>query len=280
LCAFSAATSDALTKRFFGRLSAYEMAVIRLSYTFVWLSGAAFFVPWTNPGRDFWMIVAVALPLEMLAYSLYIRAIKISPLSLTLPFLAYTPIFVILTGWTVLGEKISLIGLSGIFLIVAGSYLLNFSRIGAGILEPFAAILKEPGSRLMLIVSVIYSLTATLGKSAIIHSNPYFMGVVYNMMLAALMMCLFPFHPGASFRNIAAKPFHGLALGAVASATIFTHMVAVSQVQVAYMISLKRTSLLIGVLYGAFLFREENIGERLIGAGVMLMGVLLIGFYA
>jgi uncharacterized membrane protein len=42
-------------------------------------------------------------------------------------------------------------------------------------------------------------------------------------------------------------------------------------------ISLKRTSLLFGVMYGALLFKEEKIKERLIGSVIMITGVLLIG---
>jgi hypothetical protein len=43
------------------------------------------------------------------------------------------------------------------------------------------------------------------------------------------------------------------------------------------MIALKRTSLLSGVLYGAWGFREEKIMERLTGASLMATGALLIG---
>jgi uncharacterized membrane protein len=42
------------------------------------------------------------------------------------------------------------------------------------------------------------------------------------------------------------------------------------------MISVKRISLVIGVLYGYFLIRETNIGERVLGALLMLTGFVLI----
>jgi len=44
------------------------------------------------------------------------------------------------------------------------------------------------------------------------------------------------------------------------------------------MISVKRTSLLFAVLYGAFWFREEKIRERLWGTALMVFGVFLIGW--
>jgi uncharacterized membrane protein len=57
---------------------------------------------------------------------------------------------------------------------------------------------------------------------------------------------------------------------------IASHMMAISLVNVAYMISLKRTSLVIGVIYGYFFFREKNIRERLSGALLMFIGFIMI----
>jgi len=44
------------------------------------------------------------------------------------------------------------------------------------------------------------------------------------------------------------------------------------------MIAVKRMSLLFGVLYGHFLFREEGLRERLAGGTLMITGVALIVF--
>jgi drug/metabolite transporter (DMT)-like permease len=279
LAAVSLATSDALTKKFFSHLSAYEMGLIRLTYALPWLLGALFFIPWTKPDTVFYICLACGLPLEALAFYCYMKAIKVSPLSMSLPFLAFTPIFVILTGRLLLGETINFAGFSGIVLIVAGSYFLNLSHIQTGILEPFKAVFKEPGSRLMLLVSFIYSITATVGKLGIIHSNPYVFAVIYFVVFTFLMVSFLPIVPGVNPRNLIRMPLHGLILGATVSLMIFSHMLAISQVQAAYMLSLKRTSFLFGVLYGAWWFKEEKIRERLTGAVIMILGVFLIGWF-
>jgi uncharacterized membrane protein len=41
-------------------------------------------------------------------------------------------------------------------------------------------------------------------------------------------------------------------------------------------ISIKRTSVIMSVLFGHFLFKEKDVRERLAGAGVMLVGVIVI----
>lgn len=279
IAALSLATADALTKKYFGNQTPYGMGLIRLTYTLPWLVIALFFIPWPRLDRIFFVCLAFGLPLEALAFYCYMSAIKRSPLSLTLPFLAFTPIFIILTGRLILGETVTTMGIAGIILIVAGSYFLNLSHIRTGILAPFTAIFKEPGSRLMLLASFIYSLTSTIGKKAILHSNPYFFGVSYFIIFTLIMISFLPVMPNARKQTLVHKPLPGLILGAAMALMIFSHMLAISMVQAAYMISIKRTSLIFGVLYGAWLFKEEKITERLTGAIIMIIGVLMIGWF-
>jgi uncharacterized membrane protein len=280
LAALSLATSDALTKKFFSDHPPYAMALIRLGYALPWLFISIFFIPLVIPDITFWFCMLIGLPLEAFALYCYMKALKVSPLSLSVPFLAFTPGFIILTGWIILGEKISAGGFWGIVLIIAGAYSLNISKTRQGIFGPLRAIFTEPGSRLMLCVSFIYAFTATIGKLAITHSNPYFFGVIYNMSLTASMFLFLPAAVKAGPRkNLIKKPFMGMILGIVVAVSIFSHMLAISMTHVAYMISLKRTSLLFGVIYGAVLFKEEKIAERLTGALIMIAGVMLIGWY-
>jgi len=46
---------------------------------------------------------------------------------------------------------------------------------------------------------------------------------------------------------------------------IITHMEAMNLTKVAYMISVKRTSLLMSVMYGYFLFQEKHMKGRFVG---------------
>jgi len=279
LSAFSLATADALTKRFFGNLSPYEIGTIRLIYTMPWLIGSIFFIPLVKPDNIYFLSLAVGLPLEILALYLYMKAIKVSPLSLTLPFLAFTPAFIILTGRLLLGEKLGLWGTLGIFLIVLGSYCLNLSHIGSGFFAPLKAIVRERGSMMMLLVSFIFSITSVIGKLGILHSNPYFFGITYFIALTILMSAFTPFVKKFFTSSLIISPFKGMILGLTHAIMIFSHVLAISQVQAAYMVSIKRTSLLFAVLYGAYWFKEEKIRERLLGTIIMITGVLCIGWF-
>jgi uncharacterized membrane protein len=53
-------------------------------------------------------------------------------------------------------------------------------------------------------------------------------------------------------------------------------MSAMKLTKVAYMVSIKRTSLLMALLYGHFLFKENNIRSRFFGAALMFLGFVLV----
>ena len=119
---------------------------------------------------------------------LYMRAIRDHPLSLTLPYLAFTPVFVIAVAWVLLGRAGHRCkGRGGILLVVAGAWLLNGDqarrRDWRSWADPFRAILREPGSRLMLAVAAIYALTSTLGKGAMQYMAPEYFGAFYFAVL-------------------------------------------------------------------------------------------------
>jgi drug/metabolite transporter (DMT)-like permease len=277
ISALTLATADALTKRFFGDLPPYRMGLTRILAIAPWMILSLFFLPSAVPDQTFWLAIASALPLELTAFFLYMRALKLSPLSLSLPFLAFTPVFMIVTGRFILDETITAGGGLGIGLIVLGAYILNLSKMKMGFLGPVKAVYREPGSWIMLCISLLYAFTAPIGKIAVLHSNPWFFAAVYNLVLTVIIVSLWPMAgSGAGLPGIFSRPGPMLLLGLVASMENFCHMMAIAQVEAAYMIAIKRISLLFGVLYGAWWFGEQDILERLAGAAIMVAGVFVI----
>lgn len=278
LCAFTLATSDALTKRALVRSNEYLAAWFRLVFSIPLLLLIWLVVPTPKLDPAFYSAFILSLPLEIAAMILYVKALKVSPLSLTLPFLSLTPILLIVVSYLILGEKVSLQGSIGIVVLAAGGYALHFHEIRKGLWMPFKAIWRERGSLLMIAVAIIYSVTATLGKMAIEHSSPLFFGVTYFCAVTVLfapIALLMGRHELKEF--IFTGQYKRLFFpGLIYSIMIVSHMTALNLTKVAYMISVKRISLVIGVIYGYFLFRETNIGERVFGALLMLTGFILI----
>src|SRR3989337_4000616 len=125
ITAFSLATADAISKKAMGRSHEYVIAWVREGYALPFLFLAFFFIDIPSLDRTFWLSLLFMIPLEIAAIILYVKAIKLSPLSLTIPFLAISPAFIILIAFILLGALPATSGLLGILLIVIGAYLLN-----------------------------------------------------------------------------------------------------------------------------------------------------------
>lgn len=296
ICAFSLASADAATKAWLQGYSAHELALVRFSLTALLLLPLLAGLPdlSTLPAA-FWGWMLLLWPLEIVAMLLYMAAIRDHPLSLTLPYLAFTPVFVLGVAHLLLGEQASPQGAFGVVLVVIGAWMLNVRHARRddwrSWLRPLSAILWEPGSRMMLAVAVIFALTATLGKLVLQYIPPQQFGAFYFLTLGLLMPLVFalpgrrgrtPTDHGTPWQSIARlfrRPRAVFAVAALNAVMIYTHFMALQQVEVAYMIAVKRTSLLFGILYGALLFHETGLRTRLPAGALMLAGVgtILLG---
>ncbi len=280
LSAFFLATADALSKRYLAHYRPGELVLVRFGVAGALLLPLLLLQPWPALTAAFWGWMALLMPLEILAMWLYMRAIRESPLSLTLPYLAFTPVFNVLTGYLVLGEQVSRAGFAGIVLVVCGAWLLNLKaarhELGSRILAPFRAIAREHGSRLMLGTAAIYSLTSVLGKAALAHVTPGFFGPFYFVALGGVTAVVFGSRHTGTWRALGRYPLAHLAIGACMAVMVVTHFYAIGQIEVAYMIAVKRTSLLFGILYGAWLFHEQELSMNLAAGALMVLGVFLV----
>ncbi len=269
LSAFSWATADYFTKRWFSHYGAWEMAFWRHLFCLPFLWSLFPLSPSLSPRAGFWTGIGKLLPVEVLATVLYMAAIRSSPLSLTLPFLSFTPLFLVLTGAFILGEFPNEAGLLGILLVVLGSYLLNLK---GGVLSPLKAVFRERGSWLMLIVSGLYAWTSAVGKYVLLLSHPFFFGPLYVSLLTLGLLIPVP------KRVFKPPPFgRGLLVGMFMALMFVSHWISITMVEAAYMISVKRTAPLFGVLYGGILLGEGEFRKRFLATALMVSGVVVIG---
>ncbi len=276
--AFLLSTSDAFAKKAVEHENEYLVAWFRLLFTLPVLMITLLLVPWPKLDRDFYLAFFIALPFELITVILYIKALKYSPLSLTMPLLALTPVFLIVVSFILLGEKVSFMGGAGIFFIAAGSYMLNTDGFKKNVIEPFRSIWRERGALFMIGVALLYSITSSMGKMAMEHSSPLFFAAIYYIALNIAFVPIVLFMGRGDLKTFLQKKSYRklIAPGICYAFMVITHMSAMSLTKVAYMVSIKRTSLLMAVLYGHFLFKEENIRSRFLGAALMFLGFVIV----
>ena len=268
ISAISWATADYFTKKWYSFLTPLEMAFWRHFWCLPFLWPFFLLAPLPSSELEFWKGILKLLPFELLATFLYAASIRASPLSLSLPFLSFTPLFMTITGALILGEKPSEWGLGGIGLVALGGYILGWE---GSFLSSFKVIGKERGAYLMILVAGLYAWTSVMGKKVLLISHPFFFGPIYvSLLVFFLGIPLF-------IRPVKVPPIKkGVLIGMLMALMFVCHWTSILKVQASYMIAVKRTSPLFGVLYGGLFLKEEGFKRRLFATSLMVLGVVMI----
>lgn len=226
------------------------------------------------PRPGFALYATLSVVPNLVANALFFEAVRTSPLSLTLPFLSFTPAFLIGTSWLINRELPSAVGVIGIGLVILGAFLLHARELRHGALGPLRAILRERGSLLMTAVAAIWSISAAADKAAVLRAGPlsYFTIWHVGLLLPLLVVALVR----RRLRRTLSRPLPMSGAAALHVAGGVLQMAALPLVQVAYIIAIKRAGMLVGILYGWLFFGETEIRQRLLGGAVMALGVLCI----
>jgi drug/metabolite transporter (DMT)-like permease len=166
LCALAWGALDAVRKQLAQDLNALPLA------TWLVLGQWPVFGVWVALSGQTHMTSAWLLPglsvsaLALLGAVLFVQAVKVSPLSLVVPMLAFTPAFAVLTGYLLVGEVPAPLQLAGIGLVVTGALALTFGRRAGG-----GRGLREPGVWMMLTVALLWACTIALDKQALAHAD-------------------------------------------------------------------------------------------------------------
>ena len=207
---------------------------------------------------------------------LYHRAISKADISVVVPMLSFTPLFLLIMSPIIIGEFPTLKGLIGILLIVFGSYILNLDFQKEGFLFPLKSLLKNKATRYMLIVAFIWSISANFDKKGI-ESSSILQYIFFINLFVTIGTTIFSIQKGKlSFASTWQERKNLFLVGILTSLGYLFHMIALSMTLVAYVIALKRTAGMISVLLGYFFLKEKNIKERLLGSSIMFLGVLFI----
>ena len=279
LTAFFESLKDVFSKKSLKELDSSLVACITMAMAAVvllpilWLTG----VP--TLGRDFGGAIVIGGTLNVVAYSLYVKAIQISDLSLITPLSALTPLFLLVTSPLIVQEIPTMWDGVGVFLVVIGSYVLNLRSDRSNYLAPLHAMVMNKGSRMMMMVAFIWSITSTFDKIGVRNSSPIFWAIALFGFIALGILPLVllnrktqPISLTAVRKNWKLLLFAGVANGIAVGSQMF----AVGMAPVAQVIAVKRMSSLFSVGFGAWIFGEKGWRERLLGAVIMVSGVVVM----
>ncbi len=239
----------------------------------MWLTGTEI-----KSNIHFWYGFLCAGVIQITASVLYMQAIANGDISTVVPMLSFSPLFLLIFGPIIIGEFPNGMGLAGIVLIVAGSYLLNLDLKRMNLLEPFKSMIKNKGTRLMFIVSILWALSGTFDKISITNSSVIQHITFTNLLIFIVITTYLLYKKKLKWEIIKGAKGNLALISGFTTASYFFHYSALALTLVAYVVALKRMSGMFAVILGAVFLKEANIKQRILGSFIMFIGVLLIVF--
>ncbi|MGE5431276.1 MAG: EamA family transporter [Syntrophomonadaceae bacterium] len=237
----------------------------------------SYFIDFRLTGAYF-AALSVTGTINIFATLLYMNAVSKGDISEIIPMLSFTPLFMLITSPLIVGEFPRPGGIAGIILVVTGSYLLNVNLRKRNFTDPIKAIFRNKGTRIMLFVSFLYSITSNFDKIAVNHSSVMQHFLLLNLYVFLGVSLVVVLTGSFNRKELFQGRYNLLMLSILNLIGSLLFFLAITYTYVAYVIALKRTSGMLSVLIGHFILGEANVRERILGSFIMFSGVLLILF--
>ena len=128
----------------------------------------------------------------------------------------------------------------------------------------------------MLVVAFVWSITSNIDKVGIQNSSVVLWAVAIHIFIIITMIPLMWITSRSSIHQLVKHRNVLVSLGLINALKYFFQLAALQFTLVVYVISIKRTSAILCVIFGALIFKEKVLKERLTGSVIMVAGVLLI----
>lgn len=276
LTAVFASARDFQSKRHLSRVDPLTVSWALSLFSMPFLGVALAFTDIPAVDFRFFVLAGCAATVLTVGWILYMRALSVSEMSLTIPMISFSPLFLLTLAPLFLGEYPSPIGIFGVLLIVTGTYVLGAARASFGLLSPFRALLHERGPRLMLMAAVAFSVAAVFDKAGIMRSSAILFAFTENMLVALIMIPIIFVKHRSGIREAFANWRILLPIGFFVAMMFVCQASALSLGPVAYVVAIKRFSVLGSVVAGGVLLGEEQLSARLAGSTVMVCGICCI----
>jgi len=276
LAALLLSLTNILTKKAASTLDEYSLAWARNAFSIPWFWAILFFsgLPAIDP--LFWIVILIMLPIEIIIAVLFFKAIKVSPLSLVIPFNAFSVFFIGIGAFFILGESLSIEYLISIVLLIVGVYLISQNSSNKGLLNPFRHLLKEKGPIFMVLATVFFGINVPLGKLAISLSSVYFYTAVFFTLFVLFFTPIFLLKSKDGLKKVFGEVKQLIQIGILNSLFLITGLSALSLGVTAVVNAIGGTNILITVVLSGKMLKEKNIKQRLIAALFMTAGAVLI----
>lgn len=250
--------------------------------TYLLLSIACIFIAvridWNALPNDFWLYSILGGLAGGIGNGFLVKALQKGDLSVLGPVNAYKSVVGLITGIILLHEIPGVIGLSGVALIIYGSYFVLDTTE-----DKFTwALLKRPEIQFRIWAMILTAIEAVFAKKVILASSTtiaFLSWSWFGMVFAFLFLLINKFNFKTELRKISrndiSKYFYlVVCIGVMQLTTNY----ALAHMQVGYVLAFFQLSIIVSVLLGHRIFNEQDIRKKLVGSVIMIAGSVVIIF--
>jgi len=277
-CAFAWVGLDLLRKLLAGRGGTLPVTfLLILAQLPLYLLWAAVDGRW-QVGSGYWLPGVGCIVVNFGANLTYMRSVRLSGMSATLPLLSLTPVFTTLLAIPLLAEWPRPLEAVGILVVVGGAFLLN-TPAQASMGGWWQSLSQERGAPWMVATALLWSLAPPLDKLAMRHAGAGMHAFIMVIgIVGGLWLALFVRGRLGELRGHGRRTWRLLAAAAVvAGVALFFQLSAIQMIWVGLVETFKRgVGAVMALVLGRLVFSEELSGRRLAAVSMMTVGVALV----
>jgi drug/metabolite transporter (DMT)-like permease len=223
-------------------------------------------IQWHELPQGFWIYSVLGGIAGGIGNGFLVKALQGGELSVLGPVNAYKSVVGVIVAIFLLGEWPEMAGITGILLIIFGSYFVLDTTD-----ERFSfALLRRKDIQYRIYAMILTAIEAVFIKKVILYSSAWisFISWCWFGAIISFLVLLPDLKKG---RSAFSKPA-GLCIGIMQVTTVYTF----EHMPVGYALSLFQLSTIVSVLLGYRFFQEKDIRKKLAGSALMITGSCII----
>ncbi len=207
------------------------------------------------------------------------KSMRHMEVSMFAPLTNLSPLFLLILAYFILGEKLNAMQLSGISMLVFGSYVLEVNMKKISLLDPLKQIYRSKFIHFMLFALVLFSISQIFDKIILNNISP-FAFIFFIWFFVALNSMVIDLVKFTSLSDIVySVKNHGkllFSVGIFDVAATFMYYTALSTAFVSLVVPVRSLSTIAATIIGGKIFHEHSFAQRVAACTIMLIGVALL----
>lgn len=263
-------------------------SLLKVTVIMCFAAVAVIYFPVQELSGEVWIYIGISGIIHGFYLLSLSSAYEVGDISFVYPIARSAPAFVPIVAFLALGESISVQGGIGILIVMVGMYALLMHRNKKDESLRFLVSLKKKDNRWAFITLgtiVAYTIIDKAGMSVLNKVEtiaPVMQGPLYLIMENILCCLIFwtymILRSNQKIKPILVNEWPRIVIAALGTLVSYSLILYVMRIEkVSYIVTMRQASVLIAVLVGWLILKEQNGKRRLAASLIMLIGFYLVG---